>query len=166
MKTRWIVFSFIIAVSLFVVPFQQAIVFTETKKASPHVYMLPVNGDDDFALRYTHSIHLSDVTEHYTVSEGRFRMRYMTYMDTAIGMPATAEEGQTLTVENGVYTLQFARSYLDDFTLYVGDLDLQLTLLYDGRSFNLKETLTRGHSYRVSIQKLSFYDRIKGVTLQ
>lgn len=146
-------------------PFQQAIVFTETKTSSPNVFILPLTNGEDFALRYTHSIHLSDVTEHYTVEEGRFRMRYMTYSDTAIGMPATAEKGQTLTFQDGVYTLMFEQSYMNDFTLYVGDIDLDLSLLYDGEQLALKETLTRGHSYRIHVEKLSFYDMIKGVTL-
>lgn len=133
---------------------------------TPQTYMLPINDGDSFAIRYTHSIHLSDVEEHYTIEGNRMRVRYMTYSDTAIGMPGAAEEGQTLTFEDGVYTLTFHEKYFNDFTLYIGDLDLDLTLSYDGRDIALKNTLTRGSSYRIDVQKLSIYERIKGVTLQ
>lgn len=145
---------------------QRAIVFTETKTASPSVYTLPLNNGHDVAIRYTHSIHLSDVTEHYTIEGERFRMRYMTYSDTAIGMPAAAEEGQTLSIQDGVYTLAFEKSYIENFTLYIGDIDLDLALLYNEQPIALKDTLTRGHSYDVSVQKLSFYEIVRGVTLQ
>lgn len=153
-------------VVLLCMPMQRAIVFTETKTTTPQTYMLPINDGDSFAIRYTHSIHLSDVEEHYTIEENRIRVRYMTYSDTAIGMPGAAEEGQTLTFQDGVYTLTFQERYLDEFTLYVGDIDLDLTLLYDERAIALKDVLTRGKSYRIDVQKQSIYERIKGVTIR
>lgn len=145
---------------------ERALVFTETKTDTPTMYILPLTSGDNFILRYTHSIHLSDVIEHYEVDRERIRMNYMTYTDTAIGMPAAADEGQTLTLQDGVYTLTFQEAYLDDFTLYIGDIDLQLSLEYGKQQISLKDTLTRGHSYNVSVQSISLFERLKGVTLR
>lgn len=145
---------------------EQALIFTETKTIEPSTYMLPLTDENRFSLRYTHSIHLTDVTEHYEVEKERIRMDYMTYTNTAIGMPSTAEEGQTLTLQDGVYTLTFHEAYLDDFTLYIGDIDLQLSLHYGEQQIALKDTLTRGHSYNVSVKSISLFERLKGVTLQ
>ena len=90
----------------------------------------------------------------------------MQYSDVAIGMPAYAEEGQTLIYEDGVYTLSYEDAVLNDFNLYIGDVDHGLTFKYEAGQFNLKELLGKGQTYNVSIQTISLLDWWKGEKLQ
>lgn len=76
-----------------------------------------------------------------------------------------AEDGQTLIYEDGVYTLSYDEAILQNFTLYIGDVDYKLQLQYMTNIIDLKEQLTRGKSYLFEVKKLSFYEKLKGVEL-
>ncbi|HEY4622853.1 MAG TPA: DUF1850 domain-containing protein, partial [Solibacillus sp.] len=89
----------------------------------------------------------------------------MQYEDVAIGMPSSAEAGQTLTYENGRYILRYDDAKLEEFTLHIGDVDYKLNLQHNNEVIPLKEKLTRGKSYVLKIEKLSFYQKMKGVEL-
>lgn len=91
----------------------------------------------------------------------------MEYEDLAIGMPGYAEENQTLIQRNGKYVLQFNNSdILDNFTIYIGDLDLDLVFNYAEREYDLKKDLQRGKSYLFEIKRLSLYEQWKGVRMK
>src|SRR5690606_35836194 len=86
-------------------PFFSVIAFTETKTNEPQMYYIDVGSDTLFQIRFTHSIHLTDVLETYEIIDNKIKMISMEYEDVAIGMPAYAEEGQTLIYEDGKYKL-------------------------------------------------------------
>lgn len=146
-------------------PLFQVISFTETKTNNPEIYYIDVGKDQRFQIRFTHSIHLTDVLETYEVSEDKFKIISMEYEDVAVGMPAYAEEGQKLTYEDGKYILSFENSYLENFILYVGDINMDLFFYYGGKEYNLKKTLQRGNSYTIEVKKFSLYDKMKGVLI-
>lgn len=50
-------------------PLQKVFAFTETRVESPTLHYIPVVTDDTFRIRYTHSIHKSDVLEYYKCVE-------------------------------------------------------------------------------------------------
>lgn len=141
--------------------------FTETRTNNPQMYYIDVSKEKNFQIRYTHSIHLTDVLENYEVTKTKkLRLISMEYEDVAIGMPAHAEEGQTLTYDNGKYKLEFSNQTLDNFTLYVGDIDRDLYFNYDGKSYNFKKSLHRGSSYLFEIKTISLYAKLKGVVME
>lgn len=148
------------------VPYERSITFKETRVENPVLVYQPLQSGTDFDIVFTHSIHLTDVTESYRVlPTSELQLLAMQYTDVAIGMPSAAEQDQTLTYENGVYTLQYHDARLKDFTLHIGDVDYKLDLHYGGEIFALKQKLTRGKSYVLQIQKLSLYQKMKGVAL-
>ncbi|MEO4053835.1 DUF1850 domain-containing protein [Solibacillus sp. CAU 1738] len=125
-----------------------------------------MNNEKFFQTKFTHSIHLTDVIESYELLPSRnIRLVSMEYEDVAIGMPGYAEEGQSLTYENGVYTLRSDDVILKDFTLYIGNVDYDLFFMYEGQVIDLKTELTKGKSYLFQAQKISFYEKMKGVKL-
>jgi len=147
-------------------PLQKVFAFTETRIDKPVVHYLPIADDNAFRIRYTHSIHKSDVLEYYRCVEGeRIQMLGMEYEDLAIGMPSYAEEHQTLTQRNGKYYLQFDKEIIDNFTIFIGDLDLDLVFVYKNHEYDLKKDLQRGKSYLFEVKRLSLYERWKGVRL-
>ncbi|WPK12729.1 DUF1850 domain-containing protein [Lysinibacillus louembei] len=148
-------------------PFQRSLVFTETRTTNPVHYILPLQNEGVFQIVFTHSIHLTDVTETYkALPQGEVQLLSMEYSDVAIGMPSYAEEGQALLYENGIYYLTYDEAILPDFVLYIGDVDYKLELLHNNSVYDLKSNLERGNSYLLKVKKLSMYDKLKGVELK
>lgn len=167
MMKKWLVFIILVlSVGLGYIPYERSITFTETRTEQPDLYYLPLNGDLNFQLVFTHSIHLTDVIESYQVlPNNELQLLSMQYEDVAIGMPSSAEEGQTLTYENGRYTLRYHDAKLKDFTLHIGDVDYKLNLQHNNEVIALKKKLTRGKSYVLKVKKISFYQKMKGAEL-
>lgn len=164
---KWLVLLIIlVTIAVGFIPYERSITFTETRTEQPVMYYLPLKDEFNFQMVFTHSIHLTDVIECYQVlTNNELQLLSMQYEDVAIGMPSSAEEGQTLTYENGQYTLRYDDAKLKDFTLHIGDVDYKLDLQHNNEVIALKEKLTRGKSYVLKIKKLSFYQKLKGVEL-
>lgn len=147
-------------------PFFRVISFTETRTNNPQLFYINVSNETSFQFRFTHSIHRTDVLENYEITNSnKLQLVSMNYEDVSIGMPAYAEEGQTLTYKNGKYTLYYDNRFIDNFTLYVGDVDYDLFILYEGREYDLKKFLNRGSSYLFRVKSVSLYNKLKGVLL-
>ena len=143
MQQRKFIITVLLSICLCIIiflPLQKVFTFTEARIAHPKVHYIPILDEQTFQIRYTHSIHKSDVLESYQYIKGnRIEMLEMEYEDLAIGMPGYAEENQTLIQRNGKYVLQFNNSaILDNFTIYIGDLDLDLVFNYAEREYDLK----------------------------
>ncbi|WP_438296302.1 DUF1850 domain-containing protein [Sporosarcina sp. FA15] len=149
---------------LFFIPIKPAFTFTEHRVENPDVYYVPLKNTNSFQIRYVHSIHLTDVIEFYEVTADRkIRLLSMQYEDLAIGLPGYAEEGEILTVQDGVYTLTYDDNVIDSFVMLVGDVDAELAFRYLRNELNLKKQLIRGKSYTFRVVNLSFYQMLKGV---
>lgn len=153
----------IIGIILLFSPIFRVMSFEETRTNNPHSYYIKVSKENKFNIRYTHSIHLTDVLENYEITDSnQIRLLSMEYEDVAIGMPAHAEEGQTLSYENGKYILGFDNRKLDSFVLYVGDINQELAFIYDGETYDLKKWLERGNAFLFEIKRISLFDKLKG----
>ncbi len=171
MKLRKIILllTFLVGIiMLFVLfyPYRQMIVLEEVRSEQPTAYYLPLHGDRQFQVNYIHSIHLSNVKEQYRITDnGKLRFEFMQYEDVAIGLPGYAEEGETLQIEDGVYTLTFENRVIDSFVLYVGRVDADLSLRYEQQEYQLKEFLQKGRSYEFHVAKISNYEILKGARI-
>lgn len=161
----------LLAVSIFGIiflfsPNYTVLSFKETKTNHPQSTYINVTKDNKFVIRYTHSIHLTDVLETYEITDSnQIRLLSMEYEDVAIGMPAHAEEGQTLSYKNGKYKLEFENQIIDSFTLYVGDINLELAFIYEGNTYDLKKSLGRGNAFLFEIKRISLFEKLKGVVM-
>lgn len=154
---------FVIAAVLFI-PFGKCLVFYESR-TSDLVAFLPLDTDEHFQIRYTHTIHLSDVIETYDVTSNQFILQSLEYEDFAIGMPSGAEDGETFREENGKYYIENMNRKMSGFHLFVGDVDYDLALRYENREYDLKKFLKRGDSYLFKPGRLSLFQRMKGVNM-
>lgn len=154
----------IVCATLLFFPYKSCLVFYESRTSDLVAY-LPLQTDQQFQIRYTHSIHLSDVIESYTVFNELFILQSLEYEDFAIGMPSGAEEGETFREENGKYYIENMNRKMPGFTLFVGDVDRDLALRYDKREYDLKKFLIRGESYRFVPERLSLFQLMKGVNM-
>lgn len=147
-------------------PYKKVIVLEEVRSEKPISYFLPLHTDRHFQVNYIHSIHLSNVKEQYKITDHeKLRFEFMQYEDVAIGLPGYAEEGETLVVEDGVYTLTFENRVIDSFVLYVGRVNADLSLRYEQKDYHLKDYLQRGHSYNFHVTKVSNLELLKGVRI-
>ena len=116
---------------LFFIPIKTAFTFTEHRVENPSVYYVPLKNTNSFQIRYVHSIHLTDVIESYEVTaDQKIRLLSMQYEDLAIGLPGYAEEGETFTVQDGVYTLTYDDNVIDSFVMLIGNVDAELAFRY------------------------------------
>lgn len=167
MKKFFIFAILIIAIfcTITFLPLFKVISFTETKTNNQQLYYIEVGKDKRFQIRFTHSIHLTDVLETYEVLDQKIKIVSMEYEDVAVGMPAYAEEGQTLTYEDGKYKLSYENTYLENFVLYIGDINMDLFFYYGDKEYDLKKSLNRGNSYTIEVKKVSLYNKMKGVQI-
>lgn len=160
-----LLFTFLLLL-IFFLPIKQAFTFTEHRTNHPKLFFLPLINDDEFQIRYVHSIHLTDVIETYEVmDEKKIRLLSMTYENLGIGLPGYAVEGEAISLKNGMYTLTYNDEVIETFTIFIGDVDAELAFGYDGNEVNLKEHFDKGRSYVFCVTKLSFYQMLKGVDL-
>ncbi|MBE1556919.1 DUF1850 domain-containing protein [Sporosarcina limicola] len=158
-----LVLLLLLALIFFFLPLKQAFIFTEYRTEQPRLFYLPLGDEYGFQIRYVHSIHLSDVIETYEATEeGIIRLLSMQYEDVGIGLPGHAEEGEKLSVKDGLYTLTYDDKVIDSFTMIVGDVDADLAFRYAGNELDLKKQLERGKSYTFAVVKLSIYEMMKG----
>ncbi|WP_432354730.1 DUF1850 domain-containing protein [Sporosarcina sp. A2] len=151
----------------FVIPVKQAFTFSETRTETPELVYLAISDETEFQIRYVHSIFLTNVFETYRIQKNQsLKFLTMRYEDVGIGLPAYAEEGETLTVTNeGIYTLTYEDKIIDSFILYIGDVDAQLAFAYKGKETDLKAYLKRGYSYEFRVKRLTLYELMKGVNM-
>ena len=164
-KVLVLLILFVVAV-LFFLPVQQAFTFTEHRTEHPKLFYIPVESDKSFQIRYVHSIHLTDVIESYEITaDQQIRLVSMQYEDLAIGLPGYAEEGETFSVNDGVYTLTYDDNVIDSFVMLIGNVDAALAFRYIGNELDIKKRLVRGKSYTFCVKKLSIYQLLKGVNM-
>jgi hypothetical protein len=166
-RAMLLIFLLIVLVIAFLFsPIFRVISFTETRTNNPLMFYIDVTEDNGFQIRFTHSIHLTDVLETYELTDlNELKLVSMEYEDVAVGMPAYAEDDQTLIYENGKYTLSYKNKKLDHFTLYVGDVEYDLYFHYEDREYDLKKSLYRGSSYLIEVKTISLYDKMRGVLI-
>ncbi|KGR90204.1 RocC [Ureibacillus massiliensis 4400831 = CIP 108448 = CCUG 49529] len=168
MKRLTLLISTIIVLIIVVmfIPIFKVFSFTETRTNNPHMYYINVSKDNLFQIRFTHSIHLTDVLETYEITDSnRLKLVSMEYEDVNVGMPAHAEEDQTLTFEDGKYKLSYKDKTIDNFTLLIGNVDYDLFFQYKGEEYDLKKSLIRGSSYLFEVKNISLYDKLRGVMI-
>lgn len=169
LKPHYKIFLFLItfmfiSLAVVLIPFIRSYVFIDNKSGNVAAYA-PLESTT-FKIKYTHTIHLSDVIESYKVMEdGQLMMTELEYEDFNIGMPSNAGKGETFVEEDGKYFIRNMKTVLPEFRLFIGDVDAGLSFILSGQEMDLKETLVRGQSYTFRIEYVSLLQQLKGVNI-
>ncbi|MGI2327406.1 DUF1850 domain-containing protein [Planococcus sp. YIM B11945] len=167
MKKRTFYFFLGLLASFFLLmfmPLKENYVFINNENNQVAAY-LPLT-DLSFQIKYTHTIHLSDVIESYQVLQDNTLMATeLEYEDFNIGMPSNAEKGERFVEKDGKYFIKNMQRKMPEFRLFIGDVESELSLLTNHEKFDLKKTLERGTSYTVKVQRLSIFQQLKGESL-
>lgn len=146
-------------------PYKQALVFEYTKTNRVLAY-IPFPKESTFQIKYTHSIHLSDVIESYKVKPNQQIQLYeLVYNDFAIGMPANAEEGETFEQKNGKYYIRNMNRTFPSFDLRIGQVKANHRVIYQDNTYPLSRFIDPGTLVRIKIKNINLLQQLKGVNI-
>ncbi|KGX85417.1 DUF1850 domain-containing protein [Pontibacillus marinus] len=128
---------------------------------------IPVHEHDIVELRYTHSVHLSEVRELYRVKEGMMKPEKLIYEDTAIGMPSDAHGGDTFRTEDGKYIIEKSKDAkaFPYINLSVGQVRAKHKIIYQDQKLLLKEFVGAGTNIQIDAKHLSRWQLWEGVNM-
>lgn len=171
-KNHRVIISFLLPLILLIItiltliPYKKALIFEQERTAKILAY-IPFSKDLSFKIKYTHSIHLSDVVESYQVKtdDGQIRLYELHYEDFAIGMPSGAEKGEIFEMEDGGYTIKNMNRLFPYFDLRIGQVKADHKLIYDNEEYLLSQYIEPGTLVRVKSVKLNLVQQLKGVNI-
>jgi len=146
------------------IPYQTAVVF-EKEDSGEIIAFLPLQKKKSFDVIYTHSIHRTEVIESYVWEKGMIRQTALTYHDPAVGMPANAEQGERLVINNGVYTISDMKRTFPFIDMRIGRVRANHRIKYSGAEHELKRYIRPGTWTRMSARKLNVLQQLRGVKI-
>ncbi|TMU88039.1 DUF1850 domain-containing protein [Bacillus sp. BHET2] len=166
-------FTFVGAILLIVVllgilfiPFHTYLVI-EPRSTDGESVLFGLPENHSFSVRYTHSIHLSEVEEFYQQTPtDQIQQTELLYEDTAIGMPANAEGNEIFEVtKEGKYRISNMNKLFPYIDIRIGQVVANHRLVIDEKEYPLADYFDKGSVVRVQVKKQSLYDQWKGVTV-
>jgi hypothetical protein len=155
----------LILITGILIPYKQALLFEYQDNEKVLVY-LPFKDEQNFKIKYTHSIHLTDVVESYRVTPNRSIQQYeLMYEDFAIGMPSNAAEGEIFEVRDGKYFIKNMKRVFPFFYLRIGQVRANHTVLYKKGQYPLSRFIQPGTRVRVIIKKINLLQQMRGVNI-
>lgn len=161
----YLVFFLILLTIFAAIPLQESLVFQPPHSTAKIAY-IPVKDNIHFKIKYTHSIHLTDVVESYKMtSDHKIQQYELEYQDFAIGMPANAGEGERFMRKNGKYYIGNMKRIFPFFNLRIGQVRANHRVIFDQREYPLSRYIKPGTTVKVEFRKLSIFQRWKGVNI-
>lgn len=90
----------------------------------------PMRDGQGFVIRYTHSVALTPVEEHFVIKDGGIWLDKTIYQDFGAGLPSTPESGQRMSVGNGCIVMGDYNRPLVTFDVRVGRVAGHALLLH------------------------------------
>lgn len=157
--------SIILITILAFIPTQEAIVF-DPVQGNEKTAFIPIRGETRFKVKYTHSIHLTDVIESYKMTSDKQIQQYeLMYKDFAIGMPSNAEEGETFLQKDGNYYIKGMKRIFPSIILRIGQVRANHTVIYQQQEYPLTHFIKPGTAVKIEFRKLNFIQQCKGVNI-
>lgn len=157
--------SMLLIICLSIIPYKKALTFQLENSGEVLVY-IPLGDHPEFKIKYTHSIHLSDVIESYQVnSNGEIKQFELEYSDFSIGMPENASSGEVFEQKNGKYYIKNMNRIFPYFDLRTGKVRANHTIIYRNKEYPLNKYVEPGTLVRIKVIKMNLYQQWKGVNL-
>ncbi|MDM5212846.1 DUF1850 domain-containing protein [Peribacillus sp. NJ4] len=153
----------IIAFLLFF-PYKHVIAFSYQDQGELVAY-LPLKSKKNFQIKYTHSIHLSDVLESYRFSGRQIKQTELAFYDFAVGMPSNAEGEEVFEEKDGTYFIKNMNRSFAYIDLRLGQVRANHRLVYDEKTYTLADFIKPGTWVRISSEKISIWEQLKGVKI-
>ncbi|WP_079478082.1 DUF1850 domain-containing protein [Halobacillus salinus] len=171
MKSKWIWTSIVLCIAVLLsatawlfLGERYVVAFQMMPEKETNAY-LPVSESDHFQLKFTHSVHLSDVFEEYAVQDNKLKPVQLIYEDTAIGMPSNAGEGETFEMRDGKYYITNLQGDYESIDVMLGQVRANHTIIYYDHTYPLKDYLEAGSWVKIKPLHISNWQWLKGVKL-
>lgn len=170
-KLIWLISSFILLLSfLLLFPLPQTALLFYKENTNSLVAYLPVESGSRFQITFTHSIHLTDVVEKYSVTDDlEIQQDEIVYEQFGVGMPSNAEEGETFIYEDGKYAVKNLNTVFSSMNIRNGKTVSEHRLAWqaDGKEKKVKfnDYFEPGDWFTVKVGEISKWDRMKGVKM-
>jgi len=168
LKKKWfILFILMLAFSASVlfIPIRKALVF-QYENTNKILAFIPISGNQYFKIKFTHSIHLTDVFESYVITPGNQIKQYeLEYEDTAIGMPSNSSEGEKFIMKDGKYYITNMNRIFQSFDLRIGQVRANHTVIFDGAEYPLANYIEPGTRVRIEVKKINLLQELEGVNI-
>ncbi|KKI93685.1 RocC [Bacillus sp. SA1-12] len=145
-------------------PYKQVVAFTYENQGQLLAYLV-LKEDKAFHIKYTHSIHLSDVLESYRLDDKKIIQTELAYEDFAVGMPSNAEGDEVFEEVDGTYYLKNMSRTFPFIDLRIGQVRANHRLIYEKQTYTLSNYMKPGTWVRISQKKLSLWQQLKGVSI-
>jgi hypothetical protein len=149
---------------MFFFPYKQVVAFTFEDQRQLLAY-LSIKKDKTFQIKYTHSIHLSDVIESYRLFGNQIKQTELSYKDFAVGMPSNAEGAEVFKVIDGTYFLKNMNRPFSFIDLRIGQVKANHRLIYQNKTYTLSKYIKPGTWIRISTKKITLWQQLKGVNI-
>lgn len=147
------------------IPIKQALVF-EYKNTGKVLAYIPFSKEQTFKIKYTHSIHLSDVVESYVkTDDGQIKQYELMFEDFAIGMPSEAAEGEVFEEKDGKYYIKDMNRIFPYFDLRIGRVKANHTVVFQDMEYPLSNFIDKGTLVRIKVDNLNLLQLLKGVNI-
>jgi hypothetical protein len=155
---------FILLPALFI-PYRSALVF-HYQNTDKVLAFIPLERNDTFKIRYTHSIHLTDVEESYRITENRKIRQYeLMYENYAIGMPENASEGEKFVRRNGKFYIKNMNRVFPFFDLRTGQVRANHRVIVSDHEYPLSDYIKPGTWIRIRFEKMNLIQQMKGANI-
>jgi hypothetical protein len=132
---------------------------TETDQA---VWSNRIEDGGTFAIRWTHSIHRTPVTEYYRVRGDQIVLTEMTFEDYGIGMNSELAPGEKLVVKDGQFRVINMNHVFPALHLFIGQVRANHTLLFAGNEIPLGSVDKPGAAVTIRVEKETILEQIGG----
>ncbi|HWO96774.1 MAG TPA: DUF1850 domain-containing protein [Bacillus sp. (in: firmicutes)] len=150
---------------LLFIPLQYTLVFEYENTGKLLAYMKMDQGRE-FQIKYTHSIHLSDVLETYEIDrKGTVTQKQLEYEDFAIGMPSDAQGNEKFIEKDGRYIITDMNRTFQYVDLRIGQIVANHTLLYNKKEVPFSSFIKEGTWIRIDYRRISLWEASKGVNV-
>lgn len=108
-----------------------------------------------FAIRYTHSVALTPVTDFFRVEPSSIILDRTEYQDFGAGLPHSPEPGQVMSTSDGRITISGYNRKMENFDLRVGRVAGHVLLVPDGdhvQEIPLNSLIKPGNAIRFSVR--------------
>jgi hypothetical protein len=147
-------------------PLHRVLVFQYVRPAAETLAFIPLKDESRFQIKYTHSIHLTDVVESYKFSAtGQIQQYELMYEDFSIGMPANAEDGETFQQVDGKYYIKNMRRLIPSFYLRVGQVTANHRVIFRNREYPLSRSIKPGTLVKVELRHFNLIQIWKEVNI-
>ncbi|MYL32196.1 DUF1850 domain-containing protein [Pontibacillus yanchengensis] len=162
-----IIFILIAALATYIFyPYHYILTFEKQRTGELLAY-LPIEENRNFHIKYTHSVHLSEVVEYYQAIEGNIKPVKLVYEDTAIGMPSDAHGEDTFRMEDGKYIIEKSENAtpFEELNLSVGQVRAEHKVIHNNQTYLLKNYVGAGTNVTIDAQTRSRWQLWKGVNM-